>query len=206
MEISCFMDFINTYDIYAIFLILVLCGLGLPLPEDITLITAGVVIYHNQSPSLFIMVLVCLTGVILGDFIAFMIGYLSGEKLLNNKYTKRIITETNYNKINNFYLKYGSLFIFIGRFLPGLRMPIFLFAGIFKKVKPNIFVLIDFLASIISVPVWVYIGYYFGGDLKKIKEFAMENTETFFILSGITFVAYVLFIFIKNMRKIKIEN
>lgn len=199
IEISYFMDFINIYDVYAIFLILILCGLGLPLPEDITLITAGILTYNNNK-NLFIMIIVCLLGVILGDFIAFIVGYFSGRKILENRLIKKIITNKNHEKINNFYLKYGNLFVFIGRFLPGLRMPIFLFAGIFKKVKPITFIFIDLLASVISVPLWVYVGYFFGGDFKKIKEFAFANTNTIFSLLCLILILYIVY---KNMFKQK---
>ena len=103
----------------------------------------------------------------------------------NKQLNMKKIKET----IKKFYLKYGKLFIFVGRFLPGLRMPIFLFAGIFRKVKPATFFFIDLIASVISVPIWVYVGYYFGGDLKKLKAFAIDNTNTIGIL-----LIFVLFL------------
>ncbi len=197
MEINYFMSFLQQYDVYAVFLILVLCGLGLPLPEDITLITAGLISYTNNTTVQF-MIFVCLIGVLIGDLFAFFIGYFSGVKLLNNKFIKKIISENNKNKIEIFYLKYGKLFIFVGRFLPGLRMPIFLFAGIFRKVKPATFFFIDLIASVISVPIWVYVGYYFGGDLKKLKAFAIDNTNTIGIL-----LIFVLFIYLIYKNKTK---
>ena len=85
MEISCFMSFFQQYDLYAVFLVLVLCGLGLPLPEDITLITAGLISYTNHNTSVQLMIFICLLGVLVGDFIAFMIGYICGEKIIKNK-------------------------------------------------------------------------------------------------------------------------
>ena len=200
MEISCFMSFFQQYDLYAVFLVLVLCGLGLPLPEDITLITAGLISYTNHNTSVQLMIFICLLGVLVGDFIAFMIGYICGEKIIKNKFVKKIITDKNQLRIDNFYFKYGKLFIFIGRFLPGLRMPIFLFAGIFRKLKPSTFLFIDLLAAIISVPIWVYVGYYFGGDFKKLQAFASDNTGTIgFCLIALLFI----YLIIKTKTKTK---
>lgn len=198
MDVSYFMSFFEQYDIFAIFTVLILCGLGLPLPEDITLITAGLIAYSNNTTSVHIMIIFCLLGVIIGDLIVFMIGYISGAKILNNKFTKKILNEKNHQRVNSFYLKYGTSVIFISRFLPGLRMPIFLFAGIFKKVKISTFIFMDLLAAILSVPALVYVGYFFGGDFKKIKEFALNNTA---MIGGLLVLFFLSYLIYKNLLK-----
>ena len=43
MTLSLLHAFFFDYGYYAVFGVLVLCGMGLPLPEDITLITAGII-------------------------------------------------------------------------------------------------------------------------------------------------------------------
>ena len=53
---------------------------------------------------------------------------------------------------------------FTARFLAGLRAPIYLSAGMLG-VKPRLFVSLDLLAAMISVPTIVYLGYYFGDEI-----------------------------------------
>lgn len=191
MEISTFLTFINEYKEAAIFLILLACGLGLPVPEDITLITGGVLAMQNSSNP-FEMIIVCMFGVLIGDFIVFNLGYLFGEKVTSNKMFKKVLNQKNMTFINVFYEKYGIAFLFVGRFLPGLRMPIFLFAGIFRKVKRITFLSVDGLASVLSVPIWVLLGYHFGGDFSKLKELAQENSTLIcFLITGIV-IALIL--------------
>jgi membrane protein DedA with SNARE-associated domain len=54
--------------------------------------------------------------------------------------------------------------MFVARFLAGLRAPIYLTAGILG-VRPAIFITLDFLAALISVPALVYVGHYFGEEI-----------------------------------------
>ena len=42
-------EWLNDYQYYAMFGILFLCGIGLPIPEEVTLIGSGVVVYFSES-------------------------------------------------------------------------------------------------------------------------------------------------------------
>jgi membrane protein DedA with SNARE-associated domain len=53
--------------------------------------------------------------------------------------------------------------LFIARFLPGMRTTVYLTAGMTHRVSFLRFLLLDGLAALISVPFWVYLGY-FGAD------------------------------------------
>ena len=63
-----------------IFLILLACGLGLPIPEDITLFAAGYYCYLAGS-NIWAMVALCFVGVLAGDTIIFTLGSTVGRKL-----------------------------------------------------------------------------------------------------------------------------
>ena len=49
-----------------IFVILLVCGLGLPIPEDVTLFAAGVSAYYGVT-HLWGLIVVCYVGVMLGE-------------------------------------------------------------------------------------------------------------------------------------------
>ena len=61
------------------------------------------------------------------------------------------------------FVRYGNRMLFIARFLPGMRTTVYLTAGTSHRVSFLRFLLIDGLAALISVPFWVYLGY-FGAD------------------------------------------
>ena len=69
--------------------LLLLCGLGLPIPEDISLIAGGY-LAHLGTVDLHRIFLVCFLAVLGGDSIAFGLGRGFGSKLLASRFTKTI--------------------------------------------------------------------------------------------------------------------
>ena len=65
--------------------------------------------------------------------------------------------------------RYGNRLLFFARFLPGLRTPVYIITGITRRVGFVRFLLIDFFAAIISVPIWVYLGHHGAENIDWIK-------------------------------------
>src|SRR3954466_6686550 len=71
--------------------ILLLCGLGLPIPEDLSLISAGALAYEgviNVHQAFF----VCLAAVLGGDTLAFLLGRFFGPRVLQSRLFRRFFT------------------------------------------------------------------------------------------------------------------
>lgn len=151
------------YAYAAIFGVLFSCGVGMPIPEDVTLVTAGYLAYL-ENIDLFIAMAVCLCGVLLGDFILFTLGRVYGKHLLDLPIIRFIATPERINFAQAKLKKNVRKVCFTARFLAGLRAPIYLSAGMLG-VKPRVFVSLDFLAALISVPALTYLGYYFGDEI-----------------------------------------
>ena len=90
------------------------------------------------------------------------------------------------------FVKYGSRVLFVARFLPGLRAPIYMVSGITRRVSYLKFVLMDFCAAIISVPIWVYLGHYGAHNLDWIKEQIHKGQMGIYIIIGILIVAIII--------------
>ncbi|RME05497.1 MAG: DedA family protein [Deltaproteobacteria bacterium] len=150
-----------------IFFGLLLCGLGLPLPEDILLITAGYLSY-TRGWNLYGMVLVALCGVLLGDTTIFWLGRSFGREILNVRLFNRWMSPKRIEKTERFFERYGEKAIFFSRFLPGLRAPTYLIAGTMRFDFP-LFLLLDGLAALVSVPTVVYLAFHFGDDIAAAK-------------------------------------
>jgi membrane protein DedA with SNARE-associated domain len=101
------------------------------MPEDIVLITAGVLgAQNNINVIKTIILMYC--GIILGDGIIFIAGRLLGYRLLKTKLAQVLIHPEKFGKVQSLFGKWGRWVIFVGRFLPGLRTPIFFTAGTLK--------------------------------------------------------------------------
>lgn len=207
MEVLNFLiDFFTNYGYIAVFLVLIACGFGLPLPEDITLIAGGVICALSEDESTVvlnfkIMIVVALCGVLLGDSVMFFLGRVLGNRVHRLPILKKIITPAVYAQIQEKVHKYGIKILFIARFLPGLRAPIYLTAGISHKVSYLRFIIMDGIAAIISVPLLIYLGYFFAQDISNVIKW-VKKSETFLLLAVmIVIFAFILYkVYQKNKK------
>lgn len=143
----------------AVFLVLLACGFGIPIPEDITLVAGGVIAGIGKA-NVHLMCGVGLVGVLAGDATMFLIGRHFGERARQIRGIRWLLSPRRYARVEALYRRHGNRLMFIARFLPGLRTPIYLTAGMTRRVPFWRFLLLDGFAALISVPVWVYLGYY----------------------------------------------
>lgn len=160
--------------------ILLLCGLGLPIPEDISLISAGY-LAHLGTVNLHAVFLVCFAAVLAGDTLAFAIGRLFGTRILATRFGHRYFSPRRQLRVRAYFRRYGSKVVFIARFLPGLRFSIFLSAGMLH-VRPYVFIVYDTLAALLSVPFLVYLAYYFGDKIDHVIIWARRSEYGILVL------------------------
>lgn len=166
--------FFIQFGYLAVFMVLVLCGFGIPIPEDVTLVAGGVISGLGYT-NVHLMALVCFLGVLVGDGLMFYLGKYFGEKILKFKLVSRLMPPKRYAQVQQKFDKYGNRVLFVARFLPGLRSPIFLTAGMSGKVSFWRWILMDGMAAMISVPFWVYLGD-FGAEE---KDWLMQQIHRF---------------------------
>lgn len=195
--------FFTVYGYIAVFLVLIACGFGIPIPEDITLVAGGVICGLAASMDVHLMVVVSLLGVIVGDGTMFMLGKLLGPRVKNVPLVKNVFTEKRYQQMQEKVHKYGNRILFVARFLPGLRAPIFVTAGISRRVSYWKFLVMDGGAALISVPLWVYAGYYFAHDLDDLLHW-VKQSETFII--SILAIVFVIWLIVSVVKKNKAKS
>jgi membrane protein DedA with SNARE-associated domain len=169
-----------------IFGILVACGIGLPLPEDIPLIATGYLVWDGTM-SWFPAVAVTLAGVLFGDILLFVLGRKLGKRILRQHKFQTFFPPHRVRRAAAYFRKYGDKLIFFARFVAGLRAVVFFMAGA-MKVRFSRFILLDGLAALISVPAWVALGYgfghFFGDEISKILEYLKEVKIVLSIVIG----------------------
>jgi membrane protein DedA with SNARE-associated domain len=148
-----------------VFVLLLACGLGLPMPEDITLFAAGLYCYE-YSGNVYAMIAICFVGVMLGDSIIFALGAKYGRRLLQKPFFARVLHAERLASVEK-RLKKGNYVIFLARFMPGLRAPIFFSAGVLK-LPFRVFFFYDGIAALLSVPAIVYATYHYGEHVDRV--------------------------------------
>jgi membrane protein DedA with SNARE-associated domain len=163
-DIGIFLINYSEHFIYAgLFLILFFSGLGLPIPEEITVLTGGLLInlgfahFYPTFAAVFV-------GVLTGDMAMYSIGRRWGLGIITHRLLRRIFSEERLEKVRQFFRNHGSKTIFIARFISGFRAAAFLAAGT-MGMKPGKFLFFDFLAALIAVPLFLCLGYFFGGHI-----------------------------------------
>jgi membrane protein DedA with SNARE-associated domain len=155
----------------AVFALLVACGLGLPLPEDISLVTGGFFAASGRVGSVWLMMFVGLAGILVGDSIIFLAGQRYGEALLDTQLGRHIPRE-RVDNVRALFAKHGSKMIMAARFLPGVRAVTYFVAGT-SRVSIYVFLLYDGLAALVSAPAWVWLGYWMGKQHVPRKAYAI---------------------------------
>jgi membrane protein DedA with SNARE-associated domain len=193
IDLLAFLEPYGTHSYIVMFGILLACGFGLPMPEDVVLISGGILASHGVT-QLWLVNLVCMLGVLIGDSTIFLLGRTLGAQVKTKGIFKKIFTEKRDESVRKVFDRYGNKVIFMARFMPGLRTPIFLTSGIYK-VKFWKFFMLDGLAALLSVPLWVWVGFVFGKNLEelevKIRQFQFGIYSVLGLLV-IIFVAYGL--------------
>jgi membrane protein DedA with SNARE-associated domain len=180
--------------------VLLLCGLGLPIPEDVSLISAGY-LAHLGIVNPHKVFVVCFLAVLGGDCIAFALGRLFGSRLLDSRLARRFFRPRKQIRVRAYFRKFGSKVIFIARFLPGLRFSIFLSAGTLR-VRPSVFITYDSLAALVSVPTLVYLAWGFGEHIDRVVSWARRSEYGILIL----FLLAAVWIAVKMLRKRRPEK
>jgi membrane protein DedA with SNARE-associated domain len=192
------LDNFTHYGYFAVFFVLLLCGFGLPIPEDITLVAGGIIAGLEDNINVHMMLFVSMAGVLIGDSTMFVLGRIYGEKILQNKWISRWLTQKRYEKVQYHFDKYGEYVLFVARFLPGLRSPIFMTAGATDKIPFWKFLMFDGLAALISVPVWVYLGYFGANNRDWLMTWVHRGQTSILIAIGALLLLIVAFLLLKK--------
>jgi membrane protein DedA with SNARE-associated domain len=158
-------SYIQHFTYLGLFLVLILCGLGLPVPEDIALLAGGFMVHQGitQYP---ITLAVSFVGVVAGDNSLFYLGRKFGAGIVRYIEFGRPNSQLQIHKLKRFMDRHGNMAIFYARFLAGFRALVYLTAGSLG-VSPGRFFIYDMLGAVISVPLVVSIGYLFGAQIER---------------------------------------
>jgi membrane protein DedA with SNARE-associated domain len=174
---------------------------GFPVPEELVLVSSGLVAYLALNPQLYpppyegaqgvniyTLMLVCFLAVFMSDFLVYCLGKFLGKKLERFPYVKKKMEGESYAIIQRWFNKYGSWCCGIFRFTPGLRFPGHLSCGILG-IPMWKFIAIDGFMALISVPTQVWFVANYGEIIiKRMQEFKFYMIGAFALIFIIWFI------------------
>jgi membrane protein DedA with SNARE-associated domain len=192
-------DLLLTHGSYLmITLVLILTGSGLPVPEEIPIVAAGL-LSAGGTLKWPIALACCLFGAIVGDTIMYWIGYHFGRGVLReHPWWARTITPQRETQIELMFRRHGLKVFFVARFLVGLRSPVYLTAGILR-VSFKRFFLIDLFCATAVVGTFFGLTYLFGQYVPQL----IHTAEIWLTVVAVIVVAIVGFYLWRRHRRKK---
>ncbi len=185
----------------AVFALLVAAGFGFPLPEDVPLIAGGVLAWLAsplQEVSLSgmlsdhgfqAMVAVGMGGILFGDSVIYLAGRRIGRRVAEVWPFRKLVTPDKLERVERLLRERGKIVVMVARFLPGLRAPTYFTVG-HSRVPFWEFLLFDGLAALVSAPLWVALGFWFGDDIERAARTGSEFGG--YILGGVIVLVVLL--------------
>jgi membrane protein DedA with SNARE-associated domain len=159
--------FLEHFGYVAVFAALVAGGLGVPIPEELTQLTAGA-LAHEEILDLRLAIPVVWAGIVAGDTVLFLLARRHGPRVLETRAARRVLTPARREWLERHFARHAFWTIAVARHAGGLRFPTFALAGA-SGVRPATFLLADGLSALLSVPIVVGAGYLFWQHLSEAR-------------------------------------
>lgn len=178
----------DQYGYIGVFVALLAAGFGFPIPEEIPVVTAGIMVGHEGTTlRWYYMLPVVIAGVVIGDGVLYGIGRLWGHRLLNLRFVRRkLVPVDKQAQIEKNFAERGIWVLLGVRLLPGIRAPAFIMAGVLR-VPLWRFVIADAIYAIPLVNILFWLAYFLTDKMlelvKKLDEY--KSLVMVAVLSGI---------------------
>ncbi len=161
---------------------------GLLVPGNIMLVVAGILSYEKYL-GITGLIILAITGAILGDMVAYYIGllYHKKENLADVEKQDTYPLKKKYlEKADHFCRKHGGKGIFFGRFIGPIRPFVAFIAGI-GNMPFETFMYYNVLSAVLWAVGFLLLGYLFEGSLRMVN-----RIEHYILIAGIVAAALYL--------------
>jgi membrane protein DedA with SNARE-associated domain len=107
-----------------------------------------------------------MAGILVGDSVIYFAGRRIGRRVAEVWPFRTLVTPEKLERVERLLRQRGKVVVMVARFLPGLRAPTYFTVG-HSRVPFWEFLLFDGLAALLSAPLWVALGFWFGDDIER---------------------------------------
>ncbi|HMC92054.1 MAG TPA: DedA family protein [Allosphingosinicella sp.] len=163
-----FHQLMTTYGLWALFGIVMLESMGLPLPGETALVSAALYAGATGHFQLWEVIAVAFVAAVIGDTAGYWIGRTLGFRLLA-RYGRHIrITEERLKIGRYLFRRHGGKIVFFGRFVALLRVLAALLAGANHMPWPRFFVM-NAAGGLAWAASFATAAYVFGDRVSKVE-------------------------------------
>jgi membrane protein DedA with SNARE-associated domain len=133
------------------------------LSEDAALFSAGA-LAANGKIAVAAAMTACFAGIFAGDLMLYAAGRIFGLAFLRFALVRRILSEESISRAAVWFEEKGAKAIFLSRFTPGLRLPMYFAAGLLRANFGTFALRLAFAAAVWT-PLVVGFAWYFGAKV-----------------------------------------
>jgi membrane protein DedA with SNARE-associated domain len=158
---------VSQYGQIAIFCLLMLGIVGLPVPDETLLAFSGYLVYKGHFHFL-PTVGAAYVGSICGITLSYTIGRTGGIYLIH-KCPYVHFTKDRLDRVHNWFERMGRWALFFGYFMPGIRHLTAIVAGS-SELEPHVFAAFAYSGGLLWVLTFVSLGYFLGEQWSRISQ------------------------------------
>jgi len=196
---SAVLQWVATYGYFAIFGLLVLGIVGIPVPDEFLLTGCGFLIYRGELHALPAFTS-ALGGSMCGITCSYLIGRTLGWKFLHSRVGRWLhIRDEQIRFVHDWFNRIGHWALMIGYFVPGVRHFTAIVAGTSKLEYPG-FAGFAYSGALLWVSTFLFIGYHFGSRWEEILGVIEHNLKEASVVAGVLIIAYAAYVFVRRRR------
>lgn len=157
---------ITSFSYGGLLLVLLLGSIGLPIPEEVPIVTAGV-LSHYGVMRWWLALPTVIVGVFTGDIFLYWVGRRYGVGVLDHPLIGRLVDRGRLERVEVAYRRRGALIVFLARHIIGVRAAAFVGAGIVRLPFWK-FLLADGAAISYGIPLNFFLAFLFTRHLHAI--------------------------------------
>lgn len=184
-----------------VFALMVLTGCGLPVPEEVFIIGAGVLSSSGDlRPELAFTA--CLLGALVGDAAMYGIGRRFGHNLIRiHPIFAKLVGAEREEYFEQAIVQHGFKVLLLARFMVGVRGPVYLAAGVMRMPFAK-FLVWDLVCATLVVGAFFTLAYAFGDDIARL----LRDAEIMLTVVVLAIVAVVAIVAYKRHRQRLLEQ
>jgi membrane protein DedA with SNARE-associated domain len=181
--------------------LLAISSFGLPMPEEVTLVSAAILAYFGQHPDRYpppfpgaepvdpwVLAGVCFFAVYLSDHLVFEIGRFARRHSSRSVRLRRLLSTDGFKQAEALFARHGAWVAGAFRFAPGLRFPGHFSCGFLGLPRWKFFA-VDGAAALLSVPTQVLLIAFYGEQILAVfKQFKIA----ILVLIGTAILGYAV--------------
>jgi len=190
---------VEHFPYIGIFILLILGGIGLPFPEDATLILSGFLVAHGAITPLPTFLTVY-AGLLVSDFFLYLVGKKYGRMVVEHKRFQKIISPDRLSKLEEKFKKGDVWVILIGRHFLGLRAQIFLVAGVMRMPVIK-FLITDAMTALLTIALMGGMGYAGGNSVQILRKDLTRIEHIAIVVLMISIAVWIVSKYFKGHKK-----